>query len=343
MLAEEAGDDLEIFMLSSPDGSRRLHQAKATAVQKTAVPAPPAQQAAAAQFLASRTSAPVLVDMTGSQLEKTLLAPPNANGQRAKIEGPVDTGNAPVFDGSGKLVSGGRRLSQSEAGRLSTGQRVSLQPAPQQVNTPAIVPGRVSIDSAGRAAGSSSAATFDAFGRPLSQTLGGRKLSQTPAKKAAASTTLAQQASASQFLASRTSAPIVVDMTGSQMEKTLLAGPNANGQRAKIEGPVDTGNAPVFDSSGKLVSSGRRLSQTSVAAAKKTAAPAAPGQQAAAAQFLASRTSAPVVVDMTNSQLEKTLLAPPNANGQRAKIEGPVDTGNAPVFDGSGKLVSGGR
>ncbi|KAK9903969.1 hypothetical protein WJX75_001572 [Coccomyxa subellipsoidea] len=171
VLAEEAGDDLEIFMLSSPDGSRRLHQAKATAVQKTAVPAPPAQQAAAAQFLASRTSAPVLVDMTGSQLEKTLLAPPNANGQRAKIEGPVDTGNAPVFDGSGKLVSGGRRLSQSEAGRLSTGQRVSLQPAPQQVNTPAIVPGRVSIDSAGRAAGSSSAATFDAFGRPLSQTL----------------------------------------------------------------------------------------------------------------------------------------------------------------------------
>ena len=75
------------------------------------------QQAAASGFLASRANAqaaPTVVDMRNSRLQATLLAPPNANG-KAKIEDP----NAieATFTGSGQLVSGGRKLSQS--GRVS--------------------------------------------------------------------------------------------------------------------------------------------------------------------------------------------------------------------------------
>ena len=100
------------------------------------------------------------------------------------------------------------------------------------------------------------------------------------------------------------------------------------------EGPADTGSAPVFDGTGRLVSGGRKLSQTQAPAAKKTAAPASPVKQAA--------TTAPQVVDMTGSAVQKFMLSS-RTPSDRAKIEGPLDTSNAPVFDGSGKLVSGGR
>ncbi len=170
----------------------------------------------------------------------------------------------------------------------------------------------------------------------MTQPLSGRKLAQTKsaapsAVKSAAPAKPAQQAAAAQFLASRRAAPTVVDMSNSQLQKTLLAPPNANGQRAKIEGPADEGGAPVFDGSGKQVSGGRKLSQATTTK-KANAAAALPKQGI-------------VKVDQSASAVQKTLLAQPNANGQRAKIEGPSDNAeavsNAPVFDGSGRLVSG--
>ncbi len=150
--------DLEIFMLSShPERSRRLHQA---ATAKKAPAAPVAKPAAAAA--ATSSAAPVVVDMTTSSMQKFMLSSRPASN-RAKIEGPVDEGGAPVFDGSGKQVSGGRKLSQAAAIGDS---RVSLRPqATKAVNSaPARVPGRVSIDNSGNAAAGGSAA-FDAFGR----------------------------------------------------------------------------------------------------------------------------------------------------------------------------------
>ncbi len=324
------------------------------------------QQAAASGFLASRANAeaaPTFVDMSNSQLQKTLLAPPNANG-KAKIEDP----NAieATFTGTGQIVSGGRKLSQSSAAMAPEASAAiapeisaALAPAPgQQV---AFVASRPSVESA------PSSQVVDMSNSQLQQTLlappnasgegkiegpmqytavytgsgssvaTGRKLSQaaSAAKKPAAAT---QQAAASQFLASRArteAAPTVVDMTNSPLEQTLLAPPNANG-KAKMEDP--NGSEAVFSGSGQLLSGGRKLRQTA-ASAKKTA----PTQQAAASQFLASRANtqaAPTVVDMRNSQLQTTLLAPPNANG-KAKMEDP--NGVEATFSGTGQLLSGGR
>lgn len=85
-----------------------------------------------------------------------------------------------------------------------------------------------------------------------------------------------------------------------------------------------TQGAPVFDGSGKLISGGRKLSQTAAGAAKQ------------------SGSAKSTVVDMTDSRLEGDLLAPPTANGEY-HIEGPKSTVGAPIFDGSGRLISAGR
>lgn len=216
---------------------------------------PPITTASQSKAATAKTSAPVVVDMSNSQLQHTLLAPPNADGA-AKIEGPQNADAAPTFNGSGKLISaGGRRLSQAAAA----------------------------------------------------------------AKKTAAPAGPAQQAAAG-----RTSNSQVVDMSNSRLQQTLLAPPNADG-KAKIEGPQNYNFAPVFDGSGKLISAGGRKLSQAAGAAKKAAAQAAPVQQTATSQTTATKTNAPVVVDMSNSQLQKTLLAPPTANGQY-HIEGPENT-----------------
>ncbi|BDA45715.1 hypothetical protein COCOBI_07-5020 [Coccomyxa sp. Obi] len=199
-------------------------------------------------------------------------------------------------------------------------------------------------------------ATFSGNGQLVS---GGRKLSQSSATMPPeASAAIAAEASAAMapkvsaalapapgqqvaFLASRVgveSAPAsqVVDMSNSQLQQTLLAPPNANGE-AKMEGPMQP--SAVYTGGGSSVNAGRKLSQAAAAAKK----PAAATQQAAASQFLASRArteAAPRVVDMTNSRLEQTLLAPPNANG-KAKMEDP--NGVEATFSGNGQLLSGGR
>lgn len=199
-----------------------------------------------------------------------------------------------------------------------------------------------------------------------------RQLAQGGTAAAATAKPAAGSATAGKTSASnvRPEGSFIADMSNSQLQNTLLATKTTPGSGAKIEDNLKNQQGgstavPTFDGSGKLVSGGRRLQQGKTAAQAAPNTKVAGGANPAAAGASAtpvtttSKMAQPIsqtgkveggslIADMSNSQLQKTLLAAKTTPGSAGKIEDNLKdqqggSATVPTFDGSGKLVSGGR
>jgi hypothetical protein len=358
-------------------GGRKLQQGMSSMFTPTskAASTEAARRATPLESVNTANPQPSLVaEMSNSQLQSTLLAT-ETPGNSAKIEDNLgmNGGSAVVFNGAGQRV-GGRKLQQSKplasttksASTEATKTAVPLESVKTASSQPSLVadmsnsqlqgtllasetPGnRAKIeDNLGMDGSSQPAVVFNGAG----QQVGGRKLQQgmssmfTPTSKAA-STEAARRATPLESVNTANPQPsLVAEMSNSQLQSTLLA-TETPGNSAKIEDNLgmNGGSAVVFNGAGQRVG-GRKLQQSKPLASTTKSASTEATKTAVPLESVKTASSQPsLVADMSNSQLQGTLLAS-ETPGNRAKIEDNLgmDGSSAPavVFNGAGQQVGG--